>query len=98
MYGTYTIYSLNNIGTLSNVSDAVTKVSKTLQNKILITVEKNQIKFNEYINVELYDMSGKKIVALNNCRSISTNNISNGTYVLKIFDNVGNYFNKKIAL
>ena len=98
VFGTYTVYSLNNIGTLSKSSDEVTGVSKTLQNKTLITIERNQIKFSEHINIEIYDASGKKIVALNNCKSISTDNIPNGTYILRIFDNFGNYFTKKIAL
>ena len=80
----------------SEIPTAVYKLN-SINEEIKIELFKNQLKFSEDVNYEVFTISGKRLIS-GNGNNISLSNTLKGIYIIKAVNSQGNYKTQKIHL
>jgi pectin methylesterase-like acyl-CoA thioesterase len=96
--GTYSIRALNSIGVLSEAATIATALSDIQMGNVGLTINHQSITLNHSVEkMQLVTTSGNIIAQNTNESMLGLNNISQGVFILKIYDKGLNY-TKKIIL
>jgi len=96
--GKYSVKAINYLGVLSLASDATTATTEIRQDNTTICLKNGTVFLSKPVNIELYSASGRKILSDYKTSSFFVNELSNGVYILKLENELGDRQIHKIVI
>jgi pectinesterase len=96
----YAIKAVGSFGALSEIAHVATSINNkgAMNNNIKLSLQNNLLTVPENQYVRIFNVSGSEALMSRNKKIINVSSLSEGVYILELYDNSGQYLVKKFIL